>query len=96
VAGVTPALARRYRVKWVAGRVGALTDLGPGQAIVTKSFASKHHFHVGSALDLLTVSGGHLRLIATAVASDRADLLDAVNVGPPRAGGGLWPGERRR
>ncbi len=83
VAGLTPALAQLYRVKWVVGSGATLAHLRPGEAILAKRFASKHDFHVGSALNLLTVSGRHLRLVVVGVASDRAGLLDAVNICRP-------------
>jgi putative ABC transport system permease protein len=81
VTGVVPAaLSKLYRVQWQSGGVGAFDSLGDTGAVVTKSFASSQHLHVGSALTLTTASGDALEVVVRAVASDKAHLLGSVTI----------------
>ena len=62
VDGVDPeAIARTYDFRWTHGSSdAALARLGDDGAIVKKSFADKHHLHVGSAIAMTGPSGRRL------------------------------------
>ena len=81
VTGIDPrALSKMYRVQWEAGGPSALAHLGDRTAVLARSFARAHRFHVGSTVSLLTVSDRHLHLVVSGIASSKAELLGSVTV----------------
>jgi putative ABC transport system permease protein len=81
VTGVDPvALSKLYRVGWEAGSANTFDRLGDDTAVLPGSYARSHNLHLGSTLSLLTVSGRHIHLIVTGIASNKAELLGSITV----------------
>jgi putative ABC transport system permease protein len=62
VTGVSPNVSRVISVNWQAGGPRTPAELGTDGAFVSKSYADKHHLHVGSPISLLTPAGITLHL----------------------------------
>lgn len=83
VTGVPPDLGRLYKVEWDAGQPSALVATGragASTAVLSQSFAKAWHFHLGSAVSLVSPSGRHLRLVVDGIVSDKAQLLGAITI----------------
>src|SRR5205085_48455 len=60
-----------FHVKWKRGSPRTLATLGPHDAVAKKSWASKHHFHVGGTIRVLTPSSRHVTLRIRGLYTDR-------------------------
>jgi putative ABC transport system permease protein len=74
------ALAKLYPIAWESGSISSLADLNGGTTVLSEAFAQLHHFHLGSAVSLLTASGQRLHLVVSGVAASSAELLGPVTV----------------
>jgi putative ABC transport system permease protein len=77
--------AHVYRIDWDTGNDATITSLGTTGAVLTKTFASAHHYRVGQQLTVLTPSGGHVALTVRGIATDHAGLLADLTIGLPLA-----------
>jgi len=66
VSAVEPGIGRLMTQRWEAGSQAALESLGRNGAIVSHSFADKHHLRLGSHFRLLTTSGRELDVVVRA------------------------------
>ncbi|HEY2637786.1 MAG TPA: ABC transporter permease, partial [Solirubrobacteraceae bacterium] len=74
VDGVQPgSWAKVWRYDWDQGSQSTLRDLGPGQAVVRKSYARKHHIDRGDTVTLTAASGRKLHATVAGVV-DVSDL----------------------
>ena len=67
VSAVEPNVGRVMTQRWEAGSPAALSHLDGNGAIVSHSFADKHHLKLGSHFKLLTTSGRELDLVVRAI-----------------------------
>ncbi len=72
--------AKVYRIDWDVGSDATLTALGTTGTVLTKSFASAHHLHVGQTLSVLTASGRRIPLTVRGIATDNARLLADLTI----------------
>jgi putative ABC transport system permease protein len=81
ITAIDPAtFGRMYHIDWDSGSNATLATLGRSGAVLTKSFATKHHYRVGERLSVLTPSGGHVALVVRGIATDDAGLLADLTV----------------
>jgi putative ABC transport system permease protein len=73
VSAVEPNVGRLMTQRWTAGSQSALAHLGGNGAIVSHSFANKHHLTVGSHFTLLTTSGREIDLVVRAIFRPQRD-----------------------
>jgi putative ABC transport system permease protein len=76
---------RVYRIDWDQGSNAVLRGLGTTGTVLTKSFASAHHAHVGQRLSVLTPSGRSVQLTVRGIATDNARLLADLTITLPLA-----------
>jgi putative ABC transport system permease protein len=76
---------RVYRIDWDQGSNAVLRGLGTTGTVLTKSFASAHHLHVGQRLSVQTPSGRSVPLTVRGIATDNARLLADVTITLPLA-----------
>jgi ABC-type antimicrobial peptide transport system permease subunit len=67
VSGVEPNVGEVMTQRWVAGSQAAVSHLDTNGAIVSRSFAKKHHLKLGSHFTLLTTSGKEIDLVVRAI-----------------------------
>ena len=75
-----PSFSRVYRIDWDSGSSATLATLASTGTVLTKSFASSHHFTVGQTLSVLTPSGRRIALVVRGIATDNARLLADLTV----------------
>ncbi len=81
IAAVEPAsFLKAYKLEWSQGSNATLLGLDESGAVVTKSFASSEHLHVGSSLTLLTPTDRHVTLAVRGIISENAQLLGQVTI----------------
>ncbi len=72
--------AKVYRIDWDVGSDATLAALGTTGTVLTRSFASAHHLHVGQKLSVLTASGRRIPLTVRGIATDNARLLADLTI----------------
>jgi putative ABC transport system permease protein len=77
--------ARVYRIDWDRGSDAVLESLGTTGTVLTKSFATAHHLHVGQRLSVQTPSGSKVALTVRGIATDNARLLADLTITLPLA-----------
>jgi putative ABC transport system permease protein len=81
VTAVEPAtFERAYKVEWEHGSAATLLSLGASGAVLTKGYASAHHYRVGQRIGLLTPSERHVTLTVRGIANDEARLLGNITI----------------
>jgi putative ABC transport system permease protein len=86
ITAVDPAsFARVYRIDWAQGSDAVLARLGTGGTVLTKTFATLHHYQVGTTLSVLTPSGRRIALRVRGIATDNARLLADLTIALPLA-----------
>jgi putative ABC transport system permease protein len=86
ITAVDPAsFAKVYRIDWDKGSDAALARLGTSGTVLTKSFATLHHYKVGTTLKVLTPSGRRIALRVLGIATDNARLLADLTITLPLA-----------
>jgi putative ABC transport system permease protein len=74
-----------YRIDWDKGSNAVLDSLGTSGTVLTKTFATGHHFRVGQELSVLTPSGRRVSLRVRGIATDNARLLANLTITLPLA-----------
>jgi putative ABC transport system permease protein len=69
-----------YRVEWKQGSNAALQGLGSTGVVLTKGYASAHHFKLGQTISVLTPSSRHVSLTIRGIANDNARLLGDLTI----------------
>jgi putative ABC transport system permease protein len=81
VTGIDPAtFPSLYHSDWKQGGDGTIRALGERSVIVSKTYADKHHTHVGDVLTVRTLVRPALRLRVTGIVDDRGHLLAGLTV----------------
>jgi len=69
-----------YRLNWDVGSDAVLARLGTSGTVLQKSFASSHHYRVGSRIAMLTPSGQRITLTVRGIVTDNARLLGDLTI----------------
>ncbi len=69
-----------YRVEWKQGSNATLLGLDQTGTVLTKSYASSQHLHVGQTISMLTPTDRYVSLTVRGIAQDNARLLGDMTI----------------